>query len=204
MYPAFLRLTGRKVVLVGGGRVAAGKLQGLIAEGAQVTVVAPEIRPELDQPGVVLERRRFEDTDLEGAWYVIAAAPPEVNRQVLVAAERRQLFVNAVDDPPNATAYAGGVVRRDGVTIAISTDGRAPALAGLLREALDAWLPGDLDEWMSAADEARRRWKQDGVPMEQRRPMLLETLNRLYEERLKQLPSSNSQFPTTANSQLQK
>ena len=197
MYPAFLRLTGRKVVLVGGGRVAAGKLQGLIAEGAQVTVVAPEIRPELDQPGVVLERRRFEDTDLEGAWYVIAAAPPEVNRQVLVAAERRQLFVNAVDDPPNATAYAGGVVRRDGVTIAISTDGRAPALAGLLREALDAWLPGDLDEWMSAADEARRNWKQDGVPMERRRPLLLETLNRLYEERLNQLPTSNSQRPTT-------
>jgi uroporphyrin-III C-methyltransferase/precorrin-2 dehydrogenase/sirohydrochlorin ferrochelatase len=181
MYPAFLRLTGRKVVLVGGGRVAAGKLHGLIAEGANVTVVAPEIRPEFEQPGVTLERRRFEATDLDGAWYVIAAAPPEVNRQVLVAAERRQLFVNAVDDPPNATAYAGGVVRRDGVTIAISTDGRAPALAGLLREALEAWLPGDLDEWMAAADQARRSWKQDGVPMERRRPLLLETLNRLYD-----------------------
>lgn len=204
MYPAFLRLTGRRVVLVGGGRVAAGKLHGLIAEGAQVTVVAPDIRPELEQPGVVLERRRFEDADLDGAWYVVAAAPPEINRQVLESAERRQLFVNAVDDPPHATAYAGGVVRRDGVTIAISTDGRAPALAGLLREALDAWLPGDLDEWMSAADKARRSWKQDGVPMEQRRPMLLETLNRLYEERLRQLPSSNSQFPTTTNSQLPK
>ena len=181
MYPAFLRLTGRRVVLIGGGRVAAGKLQGLIAEGAQVTVVAPEIRPELAQSGVVLERKRFEDTDLDGAWYVIAAAPTDVNRQVLVAAERRQLFVNAVDDPPNATAFAGGVVRRNGVTIAISTDGRAPALAGLLREALDAWLPGDLDEWMSVADEARRSWKQNGVPMERRRPLLLETLNRLYD-----------------------
>ena len=183
MYPAFLRLSGRKVVLVGGGRVAAVKLHGLIAEGAHVTVIAPEIRPELEQTGVVLERRRFEDADLDGAWYVIAAAPPEVNRQVLAAAERRQLFVNAVDDPPNASAYAGGVVRRDGVTIAISTDGRAPALAGLLREALEAWLPGDLDDWMSAADQARRDWKRDAVPMEQRRPMLLETLNRLYERK---------------------
>ena len=183
MYPTFLRLTGRRVVLVGGGRVAAGKLQSLLAEGALVTVVAPEIRPELAQPGVVLERRGFEDADLNDAWYVVAAAPPDVNRQVLEAAERRQLFVNAVDDPPNATAYAGGVVRRDGVTIAISTDGRAPALAGLLREALDAWLPGDLDEWMSAADQARRTWKRDGVPMERRRPMLLETLNRLYERK---------------------
>lgn len=183
MFPTFLRLTGRRVVLVGGGRVAAGKLQSLLAEGAQVTVIAPEIRPELGQPGVVLEQRGFEDADLNDAWYVVAAAPPDVNRQVLVAAERRHVFVNAVDDPPNATAYAGGVVRRNGVTIAISTDGRAPALAGLLREALDAWLPGDLDEWMSAADQARRTWKRDGVPMERRRPMLLETLNRLYERK---------------------
>ncbi len=61
MYPAFLRLNGRRVVLVGGGKVAAGKLQGLLAEGAQVTVVAPEIRPELEQPGVMIERRGFED-----------------------------------------------------------------------------------------------------------------------------------------------
>ena len=183
MYPAFLRLAGRRVVLIGGGRVAAGKLQSLLAEGALVTVVAPEIRAELEQPGVVLERRGFDEADLNEAWYVVAAAPPDVNRQVLVAAERRHLFVNAVDDPPNATAYAGGVVRRDGVTIAISTDGRAPALAGLLREALDAWLPGDLDEWMSAADQARREWKRDAVPMERRRPLLLETLNRLYDSK---------------------
>jgi uroporphyrin-III C-methyltransferase/precorrin-2 dehydrogenase/sirohydrochlorin ferrochelatase len=161
--------------------VAAGKLQALIDEGAQVMVVAPEIRPELEQPDVVLERRGFEESDLDGAWYVVAAASPDVNREVVEAAERRHLFVNAVDDPAHATAYAGGVVRRDGVTIAISTDGRAPALAGLLREALDAWLPGDLDQWMTAADEARRAWKRDAVPMQRRRPLLLETLNRLYE-----------------------
>ncbi len=68
----------------------------------------------------------------------MAAAPPEVNRQVVVAAEARRVFVNAVDDPPNATAYLGGVVRRYGVIVAISTGGRAPALAGLMREALDA------------------------------------------------------------------
>jgi hypothetical protein len=52
-----------------------------------------------------------------------------------------------------------------------------------MREALDAWLPQDLGEWMAAADEIRKTWKRDGVPMEERRPQLLETLNRLYEER---------------------
>jgi uroporphyrin-III C-methyltransferase/precorrin-2 dehydrogenase/sirohydrochlorin ferrochelatase len=183
MYPAFLKLNGRRVLLVGGGRVAAGKLEGLLAAGARVKVVAPDIRAEMDRPGVVLDRRPFEPADLEEAWWVVAAAPPAVNRQVLEAAEPRRLFVNAVDDPPNATAYLGGVVRRADVTVAFSTGGRAPALAGLLREALDAWLPQDLDVWLEAADQARREWRAHGVPMEDRRPMLLQTLNRLYERR---------------------
>jgi uroporphyrin-III C-methyltransferase/precorrin-2 dehydrogenase/sirohydrochlorin ferrochelatase len=183
MFPAFLRLRGRRAVLVGGGPVAQGKLESLIAAGAVVTVVAPEVLPGLERPGVTIERRPFAAEDLDGAWWVIAAAPPEVNRQVLDAAESRRVFVNAVDDPPNATAYAGGVVRRAGVTIAISTEGRAPAISGLLREALDAWLPADLERWMAAADEARQTWKREGVPMERRRPLLLETLNRLYSDR---------------------
>jgi uroporphyrin-III C-methyltransferase/precorrin-2 dehydrogenase/sirohydrochlorin ferrochelatase len=183
MLPAFLKLEGRPVVLVGGGPVAVGKLESLLAEGARVTVVAPHIRPEIERPGVEVRRRPFEPHDLDEAWWVVAAAPPDVNRQVLAAAEPRRIFVNAVDDPPNATAYLAGVVRRAGVTIAISTGGRAPAMAGLLREALDAWLPGDLDAWMTAADAARVGWRREGVPMEQRRPLLLETLNRLYEGR---------------------
>ena len=110
------------------------------------------------------------------------------------------MFVNAVDDPANATAYAGGVVRRSGVTISISTDGRAPALAGLLREALDSYLPIDLDEWLSVADDMRREWKRERVPMEARRPALLEALNKLYEEREinSQLPTPNSQEAQTA------
>jgi uroporphyrin-III C-methyltransferase/precorrin-2 dehydrogenase/sirohydrochlorin ferrochelatase len=196
MYPVFLKLSGRRVLLVGGGRVAAGKLAGLLADGAHVTVVAPEIRPELHQPGVRIVRRAFDAADLDDAWYVVAAAPRAVNEQVLAAAEHRRVFVNAVDDPAHASAYAGSVVRRAGVTVAFSTDGRAPALAGLLREALDAWLPADLEAWMIASDEARREWKRDGVPMEERRPMLLETLNRLYEDRTtSQLPISNSQLP---------
>jgi uroporphyrin-III C-methyltransferase/precorrin-2 dehydrogenase/sirohydrochlorin ferrochelatase len=183
MYPVFLKLRGRRVLLVGGGRVAAAKLTGLRAEGASVTVVAPEIRPELRQPGVTIVQRAFDPGDLDGVWYVVTAASREVNQEVVTAADCHRVFVNAVDDPSHASAYAGSVVRRAGVTIAFSTDGRAPALAGLLREALDAWLPIDLDTWMTAADEARREWKRDAVPMEERRPMLLETLNRLYEDR---------------------
>ena len=203
MFPAFLHLRSRRVVVVGGGPVAASKLDALLTVGADITVIAPEVRAEIEERPVTVVRRRFEASDLDGAWWVVAAAPPEVNRQVLAAADERRIFVNAVDDPVHATAYLGGVVRRHGVTVAISTNGRAPALAGLLREALDAWLPGELDEWLLAADEARREWKAQSVPMEARRPRLLETLNKLYHDRAEsrtaspesQAPSPQAQSP---------
>jgi uroporphyrin-III C-methyltransferase/precorrin-2 dehydrogenase/sirohydrochlorin ferrochelatase len=183
LLPLFLHLRGRRVLLVGAGPVGAGKLKQLLAAGADVRVVAPEIHPEVDAANVTIERRAFAPRDLDEVWLVIAAATPEVNRQVATAAEERRIFVNAVDDPPNATAYLGGVVRRDGVTVAISTSGEAPAIAGLLREGLDALLPTDLGAWMTVARESRQVWRRDGVPMEQRRPQLLEALNRLYAER---------------------
>jgi siroheme synthase-like protein len=128
-------------------------------------------------------RRPFRAPDLDGAWYVVAAAPPDVNRAVAAAAHERQLFVNAVDDLENASAYLGAVLRRAGVTVALSTDGEAPALVGLMREAMEALLPNDLEHWMETAREARRRWLAEGVPMEKRRPLLLEALVELYEKR---------------------
>jgi len=182
LFPSFLKLAGRKVVLVGGGRVALGKHAALAAAGAQITVVAPEIAAGLRQPGTVLVERDFQPEDLDDAWFVVAAAIPPVNQQVALAADQRHIFVNAVDDPASATAYAGGVVRRGAITVAISTGGGAPALAGLLREALEAVLPADLETWLTTARALRPGWRAQGVPMEERRPLLLEALNRLYRE----------------------
>ena len=159
LFPAFLKLHGRRVVVVGGGPVAASKLAALQAAGAEIHVVAPEICADIEAAGVAIERRGFEPSDLEGAWFVVAAAPPDVNRRVAEEGERRQVFVNAVDDPDNASVYLGGVVRRDGVTIGISTDGSAPALAGLLREGIDAILPADLETWSLRARELRSSWR---------------------------------------------
>jgi siroheme synthase-like protein len=132
---------------------------------------------------VTIARRPFEPADVDGAWYVVAAAPPEVNRAVARAAEARCLFVNAVDDLESATAYAGAIVQKAGVTIAMSTDGEAPALAGLMREALEVLLPEELERWMACAQESRRAWLAQGVPMAERRPMLLAALNEIYEQR---------------------
>jgi len=182
LLPLFLKLQGRRVLVVGAGPVAASKLAALRAAGAQVAVVAPEVCAAVRETGVPVDERGFEEADLDGAWFVVAAATPEVNARVARAGEARHIFVNAVDDPPNATAYLGGVVRRAGVTIAISTSGHAPALAGLLREGVDALLPADLERWSAAARDARHDWKARGVPMAERRPLLLEALNAIYEK----------------------
>ena len=183
LFPAFLKLTGRPVLVVGAGPVAASKLDSLLAAEASVTVVAPEVLPEIVRPGVRILRRGFTSSDIDGVFLIIAAATPEVNREVAAAAEARAVFVNAVDDPENASLYLGAVVRRGGVTLAVSTDGQAPALAGLLREALEAVLPDDVGSWVETARRVRAVQKAEGLPMSQRRPRLLAALNELYAAR---------------------
>jgi len=180
LFPVFLKLAGRKAVLVGAGRVASAKLPALLAAGAEVSVVAPMIGREIAAAPVAIYRRPFVESDLDGAWLAVAAATPEVNRQVAAAAESRRIFVNAVDDPVSASAYTGGVLRRGGVTIAVSTDGRAPALAGLLREGLEAVVPDEIETWVRAAEWLKERQRSEGVPIGERRPRLLEALNELY------------------------
>ena len=108
LLPVFLKLEGRSVLLVGGGRLAKAKLPALLDAGAVVRVVAPEIDPGIAASGVRLERRGFTPPDLDGAWLAVAAATPEINRAVSRAAEERRVFVNAVDD----VAAAYGLPRR--------------------------------------------------------------------------------------------
>ena len=197
LLPVFLKVAGRRVVVVGGGPVAAAKMEGLAGAGAEILVVAPELRREIAaraarerQPvdgsasPVTVARREFRPADLDGAWLAVAAATPEVNREVAAAAEARRLFVVAVDDPRAASAYGAGVVRRAGVTVAVSTDGAAPALAGLLREGLDALIPDEeeLTAWVAEARAQRAAWRAEGVAMRERRPRLLAAINRLYKK----------------------
>ena len=184
LFPAFLKLADRPVVIVGGGPVATAKLSALLEANARVTVVAPEVTPTIAGSGVTIRRRPFIASDLDDAWLAVAAAPRGVNRVVAEAAETRRVFVNAVDDPPHASVYLGGVVRRGGVTVAISTNGQAPALAGLIRQALETLLPEDeVERWMSVARDQRAEWTLAGIPIDQRRPLLLRALASLYEDR---------------------
>src|SRR4029079_15931177 len=103
LYPLFLKLVGRKVLVVGGGPVAAAKVASLREAGAEITLVAPEVEPALADLAaagkISLARHSFDAADLGGAWLVVAAATPDVNRVVAAAAGALGLFVLAVDDP---------------------------------------------------------------------------------------------------------
>lgn len=175
------------MLVVGGGPVATAKVNALLQAGAAVTVVAPEITTEIGTLAaagkIALAQRSFEASDLEGQWLAVAAVPPEVARAVAEAAELARLFVLAVDDTSAASAFGAGTLRRGGVTIAVSTDGRAPALAGLLREGLEAVLPDDLAGWADVAERQRAAWRAAGVPIDQRRPLLLQALDGIYSNR---------------------
>jgi siroheme synthase-like protein len=171
LYPLFLRLGGRRVVVVGGGAVASRKVEELLDAGASVHVVAPALAPSIEQAAargtLTAAVRAFADADLDGAWLVIAATDDAaVNRAVAAAAEVRRVFVNAVDDPPNASAYFASIVRRAPFQIAISSSGELPALSRLLREVIEHVLP--TERWIEVARGLRRRWRADGVPMGER------------------------------------
>ena len=185
LFPLFLQLRGRKAVIVGAGPMALAKFVTLEKTGAAITVVAPAVREEFrGRSGITLLEREFAPSDLDGAWFTIAAAPAAVNQAVRNAADARRIFCNAVDDPKRASAFLPGVLERGGITIAIGSSGAAPALTGLLREGLEAVIPDEIETWVSAARAVRATWKAEGIPMPQRRPLLLQALNALYEEKL--------------------
>jgi uroporphyrin-III C-methyltransferase/precorrin-2 dehydrogenase/sirohydrochlorin ferrochelatase len=182
LFPAFLDLTDRPALVVGGGPVAAAKARRLVEAGARVVCVAPVVCDEMATLPVSIERRPFCASDLEGRWFVVSAATREVNALVEREATARRIFVNAVDDPAHATAFAGSAFNRGPVTVAISTGGDAPALARVLREALERVIGPDVADWTALGRRLRRDWKREGVPMDRRRDLLLEALAGLHQE----------------------
>jgi siroheme synthase-like protein len=137
-YPLFMDLRGRECLVVGAGAVAARKARSLLECGARVTVVGESPAAAfgaLERRGVTLERRRFRGPDVARQALVIAATDDAaVNARVAAAARRRGIPVNAVDDPPNCTFIVPAVLRRGDLTVAISTGGKSPAAARLVKE----------------------------------------------------------------------
>jgi siroheme synthase-like protein len=141
-YPVFLDLTDKLSIIVGGGTIAEGKVTGLLEADAKIVIIAPEVTPVLralaESGKVAWEQRAYRDGDLEGASIAISATDdPQVNHQVWDEANRRGILVNVVDDVPYCNFIAPAIVRRGDITIAISTNGKMPALAAHMRREMD-------------------------------------------------------------------
>jgi uroporphyrin-III C-methyltransferase / precorrin-2 dehydrogenase / sirohydrochlorin ferrochelatase len=135
-YPLLLDLAGRRAVVVGGGRVALRRARGLLAAGAVVHVIAPEVLPELAGLGVAVHQRPYADGDLAGAWLAQACTgDPVVNAAVAAEAERRQVWCVRADAAGGGTASTPAVARAGGLTVAVSAGGD-PARAAALRDAV--------------------------------------------------------------------
>jgi siroheme synthase-like protein len=169
LFPAFLKLHSRRVLVVGGGSIAAQKIPGLLEAGAQVHVVSPKLAPQLAEwvrnRQIAWSPKPFEPNDLDGAFLVIAATSlRDLNAQVYREADHRNILCNAVDDIDHCHFYYGSVVQRGDLQIAISTNGKSPALAQRLRKELEQHFGPEYEswlDWLGAAREALRAQSSD-------------------------------------------
>ncbi|TNH67449.1 uroporphyrinogen-III C-methyltransferase [Aeromonas hydrophila] len=172
--PIFCRLDHKPVLLVGGGEVAERKARLLLDAGAQLTVVAPELDPELAElaanGSIEWLAGEFASEQLTGKWLVVAATDRrEVNALVYQSANQARIFANVVDDPKRSSFIMPSIIDRSPLMVAISSGGKAPVLARLLREKLEALLPQHLGAVAAFAGSLRERVKARFASMGERR-----------------------------------
>lgn len=159
-YPVFLELESRPCLVIGGGREAQRKVEGLVAAGGSVTVIAPELTSDLQRKlaagEIACEQREYREGDLDGfELCVVATDDGRVNAQVAAEGKRRRVWVNAADDPANCDYILPSIVRRGSITLAASTGGGSPALARRLREELEAYLTEEMPALADLLAEVR-------------------------------------------------
>ena len=163
LYPVSLVVAGKRCVVVGGGTVAARKVAALVRAGAEVVVVAPLICEEIRTMPVVRVERPYRPDDLNLAWLAIAATDdPLTNRQVHADGEIARVWVNSADDPDGCAFILPAIVRHGPVSVAVSTAGHSPALAGWLRDQIAAQLGPEIGTLAELLSEARDEVRASG------------------------------------------
>lgn len=167
LFPIFLKLNGRRALVVGGGKMAAVRAKQLISAGAKVTVVSPEVGNEIERlakaKSVVLVRRGFRRADLSRRYFIVIAATddPKAQGVVFEASERLGILCNVVDRPASCNFYMPAIVHRGDLKIAISTSGRSPALAGKLRKCLEEAVPENAADLVEIAGRLRSKLRME-------------------------------------------
>ena len=159
-YPVYIQLREQPCVVIGGGKIAEGKVQGLLAAGAKVTVVSPELTSHLHelvkQNQITYITRTYQTGDLTGAFMVICATDQvEINHKVWQEASANRQLVNVVDDTPRCNFIAPAILRKGDLTLAISTAGKAPALAVRLKERLQEQLGTEYERFLELSGQLR-------------------------------------------------
>jgi precorrin-2 dehydrogenase/sirohydrochlorin ferrochelatase len=172
-YPIMLDIRSRRAIVIGGDRIAAEKAAALVVSGAQVTILSPDLGPEVialhEQHGVDLRQKAYEPGDLAGAFVVVAAT----NDQGLIDAiwtetqEHGQL-VNIVDVPARCSFIIPSILRRDQLTIAVSTEGASPSLAKRIRQRLEQLFPPAYGTYLRLAAVVRAHMRRQGLPYDRR------------------------------------
>lgn len=179
LFPIFLKLAGRRCLVVGGGAVAEAKIHSLLRCGAEVRVIAPEVTPCIrdiaDLGQIVCEQRCFIPADLAGVFLVIAATnSPELHEEIFRRCQRAGILCNAADDPDRCDFYYPAVVRRGPLQVAISTAGHSPFLAQRLRRELEARFVPEYGPWVEEIGRERAELFRAGISAENRRSILKE------------------------------
>lgn len=163
-YPVNLRLAGRRVLVVGGGAVAAAKVRGLLAAGAVVHVVAPSILPELGALAVTCETRGYERGEVAGYRLAVACTDdPAVNQAVFDDGEAAGVWVNAADDPERCSYTLPARLDRGALLVTVSTSGHSPALAGWLRDELAKVVGPEHEALLGLLADARAALAAEGA-----------------------------------------
>jgi len=167
-YPIFVEAAGRRCVVIGGGPVAEGKVSGLLAAGADVTVVSPTLNGPLTDAvraaRIRHRRRRYRHGDLAGAALAFAATGDvAVNAAVAAEGRKRGVWVNTADDPAHCDFILPAVVRRGALAIAVSTGGASPAAARAIREELERAIGADYAALVDIAAAVRGALRAGGV-----------------------------------------
>jgi precorrin-2 dehydrogenase/sirohydrochlorin ferrochelatase len=190
-YPVFLRLSGERCVVIGGGEVAERKVESLLAAGARVTVVAPSLTPGLAEwvaRGEITHRpRAYQDGDLAGARLAYAATDDEaLHAELARAAAAAGVPLNVVDRPQWCTFIVPAVLRRGELTVAVSTGGASPALAGQARDAIGRALGPEWERALEVLARLRQHLQAQGLPGEARQRILKALVTSDLLERLRQ------------------
>jgi precorrin-2 dehydrogenase/sirohydrochlorin ferrochelatase len=177
LFPIFVKMEGRRCLVAGAGPVAEGKIEGLLAAGASVHVVAPQatakIREWAREGRIEWSARPFRREDLSGVFLVIAATGSQsVHDEIYAEANQREVLCNAVDEPERCDFYYPAVVRRGELQIAISTGGLSPALAQRLRKELEEQFGPEWEQWVAQLGRTREELMSLPMPPEQRKRLL--------------------------------